>query len=118
MRITIYESDAWFATRINGRVTKEALTATHRMGRSRVAAPPSQIKIKKHRLRRRNNIRLLCDVPFSRNQPLKLTDDWYVGILKRNKNRRRMSPLRCDNFRRYITQCYLLQNVFSGVNFM
>ena len=55
--------------------------------------------------------------------PLAEISHWnrlMTGTLEfwKEKNRRRKNPHRCDNSRRYITQCYLLQNVFSAVNFM
>ena len=31
--------------------------------------------------------KVLCDLPFSRNQPLKSTDECYIGVLKRKKRK-------------------------------
>jgi hypothetical protein len=30
-------------------------------------------------------LKVLCDLPFGRNRPLKYADDWYIKILKNKK---------------------------------
>jgi hypothetical protein len=43
---------------------------------------PPKPKFNKHRFCRYYDTKVLPDLPFSRNQPLKSADDWYIRILK------------------------------------
>jgi hypothetical protein len=48
--------------------------------------PPKHPKVKlkkKTEFCRYYDIRILRDLPFSRNHPMKSADDYYVGILKK-----------------------------------
>ena len=49
--------------------------------------PPQSNYIKTYRFLRHNPIRLLRDLLFTGNQPLKLAAKWYISMLeKENKN--------------------------------
>jgi hypothetical protein len=46
-------------------------------------AAPFKLKIKKTDFFRYMMVlNVLCDLQFSQNQPLKVSDDYYIGILK------------------------------------
>jgi hypothetical protein len=49
------------------------------------AATPLKLKLKKKNTDFLDMIvsNVLLDLPFSRNQPMKSADDWYIRILKR-----------------------------------
>jgi hypothetical protein len=49
--------------------------------RTQGAHPPKR-NVKKQRFCRHDDMKVLRNLPFSRNQPLKSADDYYIGILK------------------------------------
>ena len=73
------------------RVTRLLITG---QGGYRTAGPPTNLNLKKYRFCTHDDIRrFFRDIPFNRNQPLKLADDWlylwrdfYNMLLKSNIN--------------------------------
>jgi hypothetical protein len=56
--------------------------------RNRAAAPlPSKAKLKNHWFCKHDDIKVLRDLRFSLNQPLKSANDQYIGILKNRVKR-------------------------------